>query len=126
MGTAITLANWEDNFQKALQTIDKIERQKAGALLSVIPAREAWDEFLGSTKAEWQAWRRDLYQLPHCLIILYGGLAFYEYDENKFWPQFAKAIGSERLPDSQQNEASVAFAKAAESLGLQIRRRETL
>jgi hypothetical protein len=26
--------------------------------------------------------------LQACLLMLYCGLAFYEYDENTFWPQF--------------------------------------
>jgi hypothetical protein len=51
-------------------------------------------------------------------------LAFYDYDENRFWPQFAKAVGSKPLPDSQQGEINRAFARAAESCGLKIRRRE--
>ncbi len=121
----LALANWEENFQKALQVIDKAKRQTAGALLSAIPSHEEWDEFLGLVKAEWQAWRKDLRSYPHCLAILYSGLAFYEYDENRFWPQFAKAIGSGSLPDNQQGEINRAFAKAAESLGLKIRWRDS-
>lgn len=118
------LAKWEDTFQKALLVIDKAKRQTAGALLPAIPSHEKWDQFLESVKVEWQAWRRDPYQLPYCLVVLYGSLAFYEYDENRFWPQFASVVGREHMPSNQQIECNDAFAKAAESLGLKIRRRD--
>jgi hypothetical protein len=125
MGATVSLEGWEDHFQKALQVIDEAKRQKAGALSPAIPNHEKWDEFLGLVKAEWQTWRRNLYSYPHCLVVLYGGLAFYEYDENRFWPQFASAVGREHLPSNQQIEFNDAFAKAAESLGLKIRRRNS-
>ena len=123
-----TLENWEVRFRKALQEIDEAKRQEAGALLPVIPHREDWDKFLDSAKTAWaeieiQYWRRDLDQFPYCLIILYGGLAFYEYDANTFWPQFAKAVGRNTLPANQQGEVNDAFARAAKTYGLKIRQR---
>lgn len=125
MPAPIPLGDWEETFEKALQVINEAGRQMACALLPAIPNREQWDEFLRSVKIEWKAWRRNLCSYPHCLVVLYGGLAFYEYDENRFWPQFANAVGSEPLPTNQQGEINGVFARAVESCGLQIRRRES-
>jgi len=61
---------------------------------------------------------------PACLVVLFGGLAFYEYDENTFWPYFAKAVGSNPMLPNQQRDITGAFSKAAEMLGLIIQRRE--
>jgi len=121
-----TLANWETSFGMALQCIDIVERQKAGTLLSTIPNHVNWDDFLATVKAEWQTWRGNLGRYPNCLVVLYGGLAFYEYDENTLWPQFARAIGSERLPTSQQDQINTAFSKVAKSLGLKIHHRDSI
>ena len=55
--------------------------------------------------------------------MLYCGLAFYEYDENRFWPQFAKVVGSEELPANQQSEINTAFATAARRFGLELKLR---
>ena len=119
-----TLKDWEDKFRETLQRIDESKRQKAGALLSALPNHADWDEFIDLVKTEWQSWRNDLYQLPYCLIVLYDGLAFYEYDANRFWPQFSEAVGEKpRLPVNRQGEINGAFARAAETDGLKIRRR---
>lgn len=118
------LPSYEINFEKEIQRIDLPLRQKAGALLPVIPDRVKWDDFLTAVKAEWKTWRSNLEQCTYCLAVLYGGLAFYEYDENTFWPKFAKAIGSESLPPNQQTEINLAFSKMAERLGLKLQRRE--
>lgn len=118
------LENWEGSLEKELECIEVAERQKAGALLRVIPSHADWDCFLATVKEEWSIWRRDLTRYPNCLIVLYGGLAFYEYDENRFWPQFAEAVG-DQFPANRQGETNRAFAKAAENLGLKIRRRDS-
>lgn len=117
------LTNWEAEFGKALQHVEKARLQRTGVLLSTIPNHAKWYEFLESIKAEWQEWRSNLGLYPDCLVVLYGGLAFYEYDEKKFWPYFFKAVGSE-LPINQKTEINVDFAKTAEGLGLRILRRE--
>src|SRR3989304_1537110 len=89
-----TLTNWEVSFGKALQRVEIVKRRKAGTLLSAIPNHVEWDNFLESARSEWWTWRRDLRRYPSCLVVLYGGLAFYEYEDNTLWHQFALAIGS--------------------------------
>ena len=114
------ISDWEKRFREEIEKIDESKRQGAGALLPVIPNHEDWNEFLGLMR---NFWKRDLDDFPCCLLILYGGLAFYEYDKGEFWPQFAKAVGSERLPANQQSEINRAFAKAIRRYDLKIRQR---
>lgn len=102
--------------RKRIQQIDGSTRQRAGTLLSVIPKREEWNKFLNSV----QSWYREKDKYPCHLLILYDGLAFYEYDASSYWPQFAKAIGSEQLPANQQSAINKAFERAAKTCGLPI------
>src|SRR5690349_11164382 len=104
------LSNWEEDFAEAIQRIRPAERSKAGALLPLIPDHSRWDDFAASVKAEWGNWKNSFWRHPACLLLFYCGLAFYEYDDNTFWPQFASSIGSEPLPPNQQNEVNIAFA----------------
>ena len=118
------LDTWEDIFRLKLHAIPSADRLKAGALLQVIPNRKDWEDFTASVKTEWHTWHHDLIKYPKCLAMLYGGLAFYEYDENaSFWPQFYKAVGSDQLPVNQQTDINNAFSKVAEQLGLKIQQR---
>lgn len=114
------LDNWEAFFEDELEKLDPSRRCDAGALLKLIPDRIKWDEFLGDSRAEWNIWKSDLSQYPSCLVALYGGLAFYEYDEGRFWPQFAKAIGKDSIPPNQQGEINQVYSQAANHLGFRI------
>ncbi len=120
-GTVVLkISDWEERFRKDIEKIDESQRQKAGAILPVIPNREDWNEFLGLMRT---FWRRAVGDFPCCLLILYDGLAFYEYDENTFWPQFAEAVGGERISTSLQSEINESFAKASRTCSLQILQR---
>lgn len=118
-----SLSNWEDTFENALQHVKIAERQKAGALLPVIPEHAGWDEFIGAVKEQWATWQSDLKRYPVCIVVLYGGLAFYEYDERKFWPHLAKAVGVESVPTNKQTEINGVFSEVAEQLGFRIQRK---
>lgn len=123
--TIPVLKNWEKNFSAAIQKMTLSERSKAGALLLVVPDHSQWDNYLTSIRTEWQSWRPMLWQYPSCLLVLYAGLAFYEYDENRFWLPFAKSVGIERVPPNQQQEINNAFERAAKYFGLGFRSRDT-
>jgi hypothetical protein len=111
------LREWEGSFEEKVENLDATTSQKSGALLPLIPDRAQWSAFLATVQSEWNTWERDLVKYPACLIILYGGLAFYEYDEREFWPPFAKAIGKDSIPPNQQTEINQAFTQAAEHFG---------
>lgn len=113
------ISDWEERFREDIEKNDESKRQMAGALLPVIPDRDDWNEFLGEMKT---FWRRALDDFPCCLLILYDGLAFYEYDANRFWPQFQKAVKT-NLPSAEQEEINRAFARTAREYNLKIRRR---
>lgn len=117
MLTLPMLKTWEKRFRKDIGKITESQRQKAGALLPVIPDREAWNEFLGLIKT---FWKRALDDFPSCLIILYDGIAFYEYDANSFWPQFQTAVTTGELLGAEQEEINSAFARAAGKYDLPI------
>lgn len=118
-----SLSSYESHFEKAFFKLDKALRQKAGALLPIIPPFEEWDSFLQGARNEWQKWQYSLTRYPNCLLVLYAGLAFYEYDENTFWPQFAKAIGRESIPPNRQSEINSHFFMVAEKAGLRMLQR---
>ncbi|MGQ0792610.1 MAG: hypothetical protein ACT4NX_00775 [Deltaproteobacteria bacterium] len=118
-----SLNNYERDFRKSIEELP--DKKSAGNLLSVIPNHADWDDFLTTVKADWRTWRSNLGLYPNCLVVIYGGLAFHEYDENTFWPQFARAIGTEPLPSSQQSEINSAFSNAAQNLGLKILKRKS-
>ncbi len=119
------LADCERSFEKKLEGLDAATRLKAGALLPLIPEREQWTVFLTTIQSEWTAWEHDLNRYPACLLILYGGLAFYEYDERVFWPHFAKAIGKCSVPPNRQTEINQAFSQTAQRLGFRMLRKVT-
>ena len=113
------IADWEKRFREEIEKVDESKRQAAGALLPVIPNHEDWNEFLGLMKT---FWNRAVDDSPSCLLILYDGLAFYEYDANSFWPQFQRVIGT-KLPSAEQEGINRAFAKVAREYNLKIRKR---
>ena len=117
------LQYWEDCFRNTIQNIDKSEREKAGVLLPVIPDREKWSQFLESVKTEWQSWRKNPQEFPSSLIVLYGGMAFYEYYTREFWPQLTETIGHE-LSFSQRQSANDAFVLVARQHNFKIRERQ--
>lgn len=117
------LEKWEVSFEEKLESLDATTRHKAGGLLPLIPDRERWTAFLTTIQSEWSAWECDLARYPGCLIVLYGGLAFYEYDERVFWRHFATAIGKNSIPQNHQTEINSWFSQAAEHLGFKILRK---
>ena len=55
------------------------------------------------------------------LVVLYGGLAFFEYEDTRFWPKFAEAVGSAKTPSGAiYNRLNEAYGKAVERLGLRL------
>jgi hypothetical protein len=119
-----SLSDWENDFSAAIKKDSLSEREKAGSLLPVIPDHSRWDDFMASTKAEWRTWRSDLSKYPSCLVLLYGGIAFYEYEKREFWRQFAECVGSDELPANQQQDINGVFAKATKHFGLKLKLRD--
>ena len=114
-------SDWENRFsEKMRQASVPSERAKAGALLPIIPDYEDWHRFLESVKAGWDTWLLNLQKNSHCIVVLYGGLAFYEYEEARFWPHFEKAVAQQDISPNRQKNINAVFACSAESLGLPV------
>lgn len=120
------LACWENQLRKWSQTVERSARKQAGTLLPVIPGREDWDDFLEAVKENWDDWQDNLERYPNCLLVLYGGLAFYEYDDNTLWRHFAEAVGCHALTGNQQTEINRHFSKVAHELGLYVDRHNNI
>lgn len=115
-----SLPSYESHFEKAFFKLDRALRQKSGALLPIIPSLEEWHSFLNEVRTGWGVWQNSLTQYSNCLLVLYGGVAFFDYDENSFWPQFARAIGRESIPVNKRSEINTAFSRVAEKSGLRM------
>ncbi len=115
-----TLAEWERSLADEIARLPSTEGAKRAALLPVVPDRATWDTFLVCVHDHWSEWKPALSLHPSCLVMLYCGLAFYEYDESSFWPQFARLVGSTVLPANQQSDINGAFADAVTHFGLKL------
>jgi hypothetical protein len=108
-----SLARWDEEFACALQEkCPRSERVRAGVLLSVIPDRRIWNDFLSTAQAQASSWGNHPDVFPNSLLLLYSGLAFYEYDDNMFWPGFSRSLRLPPLPGNQQHVWNSAFEKA--------------
>lgn len=118
------LQDWEDVFERAIRGIDATKRSKAGALLPIIPRHGAWEDFLVGVKSGWNTWQHDLCRYPACLVLLYDGLAFYEYYDGTFWPYFANAVSgiAEAPSANRQTDINAAFLRAAQKFLLRLMR----
>jgi hypothetical protein len=120
---ANSLANWNAHFEEQWAKLNLARRNRAGALLPLVPTRQEWDDFQADVRREWRSWQDQLCRHPYCLLALYCGVAFYEYDEARFWPQFTRAVGATALLANQQ-QINQDFAYVARELGLPIRQRD--
>ncbi len=117
--------DWESRFEKKLQQIAPSERHKPGALLPLIPSREEWEEFIEHIQSEWrieEGYYSVRRELPHCFSVLYGGVAFFKYEENRFWQHFAEEVKSAPLSTNKRDEINEDFARIAEKFGLTVLR----
>lgn len=112
-----SLSDWNAEFESAFSRIAR--KDQAGALLSVIPSREDWEKFLTIVKSQWR-FGQVVQSYRHCLIVLYDGVAFYEYEGGRFWNKFAEAVGLSNLPANEQSAINGEFAYSAQELGLRV------
>ena len=121
MQTKKDLLAWNSEFKQIFQHIPHEQRDKAGVMLPYLLAPSDWTDFLELIKHEWQHWRKNLNKYSYCLLMLYDGLAFYEYESGSFWPSFAKVIGIKKISPNIQTEINSAFLQEVEKLGLYFR-----
>ncbi len=110
--------DWNRVFEDKVLSLETKDRSKAGAMLQVIPSREDWREFLECVKTEWRSWQGNS-QYPFCLLVIYGGNAFYEYESGQFWKPFTEAIETE-LNSNHQQKLNENFARVVSENGLKL------
>ena len=107
------LKEWENQCREKIARIPADSRSRAGSLLACVPERAEWEKLQGAVKESWWSFENCLHLHPHTLLMLYAGLAFHEYEDNTFWPQFCRAIGVAHLPANRQTNINEGFAHAA-------------
>jgi hypothetical protein len=103
-----------------IDTVPRESRNKAGALLPIVPERADWDVFQQRVRESWRGWEYYPSRYPCVLLTLYAALAFHEYEDATFWPQFCRAVGAAALPTNRQAEINEAFERATRHAGLTI------
>ena len=111
------LKDWENHYCGKIAGIPVDQRSRAGSLLGLVPERAEWEKLQGAVK---ESFENCLKLYPHTLLMLYAGLAFHEYKDNTFWPQFCRAVGVESLPVNHQMHINHCFARAARFAQLPI------
>ncbi|MFA5187358.1 MAG: hypothetical protein WC551_12840 [Patescibacteria group bacterium] len=116
-----TLAEWEMQVDSELKAkCPAALRNRAGAVLGVIPQRGNWNDFLRAAQESWRLWCLSPTHFPNATLLLYAGLAFYEYEDNRFWPAFSRCLGLHPLPGSQQTIWNEAFEQTASVRGFRF------
>ena len=108
------IRQWEDAFARQWKTT---QTSGAGGMLRLIPDRTRWELFA----RVWREQRPDkivqrLDDYPHALIVLFDGLAYFSYDEGRYWPQFEQEIWSSS--HAYQALLRAAYRKACDLLRL--------
>ena len=112
----------ENFYQKRIKSIPDDEKQRAGALLRCVPDRTEWEELQQMLKNSPFVVNFFYNQAcPHLLLVLYAGVAFHEYKDASFWPQFCRVVGVPfPLPGGRQQKLNKNFARAADAADLPI------
>lgn len=118
-----SLVLWEKRFNEKLDSIDTDQRDAAGVLLKAIPSRSDWESFLTDLRAIWESSANPLSGYRACTIMLYGGIAFFEYEDNRFWPKVARVLGVSPIPGNKQSQINEWYSRSAERFDLPISER---
>ena len=114
------LDSYESYFKESINQVDIDARQRAGILLPLIPNAEDWEAFASMVANIWDGSKSRLLMYPHCLLIFYAGIAFYEYEENSFWPHFAKMLGAKAFDPNKQRDFNSIYSQVLHELGLKL------
>lgn len=114
------LGDCERKFAWALREIPEDQRGKAGAVLPVIPARDEWERFVAEMRSEWWHWEWAFTLNPGCIVVLYDGVAFFNYRSGAFWDGFAEVVGLPRIPVNVQTAINRRYADTAKGFGLRV------
>lgn len=113
----------EKFYRERIKSIPDSGRQRAGALLRCVPDRTEWEELQQMLKNS--PWAVELTvqpgnPFPYLLLVLYAGVAFHEYKDATFWPQFCRVVGLSSLSPTRKRKLNGNFAQAAKAAGFPI------
>lgn len=111
-------ANWNAQFESAFLNIPLKQQNKPSAFLSVIPEKQEWSDFVDFVRQEWRFNR--IFEYPYCLVTLYAGIAFFEYESGDFWKPFAKNVGKDKFLISDQNNLNDFFLHSIQEIKLEF------
>lgn len=112
-----TYTDWNSYFESKLCEIPGERLCKPGAFLSVVPDGANWENYLNFIRREWRFNR--ITEFPFCLLTLYAGVAFYDYESGDFWKPFAAAVGVNSILPAQYNQLNDFFFYHAKEIGLE-------
>lgn len=110
-------ADWNSHFESKLGEISNERRRKPGAFLSVVPGGAEWEHYKDFIRCKWRLGR--ITEFPFCLLALYAGVAFYDYESGDFWKPFAAAVGVESISPAQYKQLNTSLVDRAEEIGLE-------
>ena len=112
-----TYEDWDAHFESKLDKIPDERSRKPGAFLSVVPCGAEWESYLEFVRRKWCFGR--ITEFPFCLLTLYAGVAFHDYESGDFWQPFAKAVGVNSISQKQYNQLTDYFFYHAKEIGLE-------
>ena len=110
-------SDWNSHFESQFYKIAAERRLKPGAFLSVVPQEAEWEKYLGFIRREWRFGR--ITEFPFCLLTLYAGVGFYDYESGDFWKPFAEAVGVKSVSPMQYHQLNDFFFSHAKEVGLE-------
>lgn len=110
-------ADWDSYFEDEFNKISSERRRKPGAFLSVVSQGADWGNYLDFIRREWRFDR--ITEFPFCLLTLYAGVAFHDYESGDFWKPFAAAVGVESISPAQYHQLNDFFFHHAKEIGLE-------
>ena len=113
----------EKFYRECIENIPHNMRQRAGALLGCVPDRTEWEELQQMLKnSPWAVgpMAQPGNPFPYLLLVLYAGVAFHEYKDATFWPQFCRVVGLSSLSPNRKQKFNESFARAADAADLPI------
>jgi hypothetical protein len=117
----LDITRWEEEVSIKLKSKSSSDIERAGSFLQFVPSHDQWEGFLTDVRTAWKDDRRGfLDSFPNSLVVLYSGLAFYDYDDAGFWKFFSKRLDITLPKPNHQKEINSAFAKSAKRIGLKI------
>jgi hypothetical protein len=112
-----TYSDWNSHFEEQFSRISPERHRKPGTFLSVVPNVVDWHNYLEFIRREWRFGR--ITEFPFCLLTLYAGVAFYNYESGDFWKPFAEAVGAKSISPNQYKQLNDFLVYHADEIGLE-------